>query len=169
MYTVKSFKDGYALIINEAKVYETEFLAESLEDGEGIALELNRPDMYQALADHRFSIETSGLALGDMQILTDRESQGQLNSAYVVLKNGLIPDTDWKAESGWGRLDLASLEPVAKAVAAHARACFRGERVVQESIDGAKTLAEILKVDVAGLFDLEYAAAYAAVMEPVVT
>lgn len=164
MYTVESFKDGYVLIVDQDANYATEFLAETLEEGEDIALGLNRPDMYKSLASHRFAVETNGLTLGDMQILTDRESQGQLNSAYVVLKNGLIPDTDWKAASGWGRLDLASLEPVAKAVAAHVRACFRGERVVQELIDAAKTLADILVVDVTGRFDQEYAAAYADVM-----
>lgn len=166
MYTVESFKNGYALIVDSDKNFATEFIADSLESGELIALGMNKPDMYQALADHRFSVEASGVEVAGVKIKTDRESQGLISRAFVSLTNDLVPDIDFKAVSAWERIDKANIQPVAKAVAAHVRACFRGERVVQELIEGADTLAEILAVDVTARFDQEYAAAYADVMQP---
>lgn len=165
MYLVDSFKDGYVLIVGSGG-YSTQFLAGSIDEGKVIALEMNRPEMRQQLADYRFQFETAnGLEIGEgVRVLTDRESQAQLGSAYAVLRDELIPDTDWKAATGWERVTLEQIKPIAKAVAAHVRGCFRGERVVQELIDGAKTLEEITAIDVNGRFVEEYNAAFAEVI-----
>lgn len=166
MYSVKSFSNGYALIVDEGKNYVTEFLVDTLSDGEDIALELNRPEMLQELADYRFNFEVAGLAVGDVKVKTDRESQGQITSAFVSLTNDLVPDVDFKAVNGWDTINKAQIQPVAKAVAAHSRGCFKGERKVAEQIKGASTLAEITAIDVQTAFDAVYQAAYAEVMQP---
>lgn len=133
------------------------------------AVETIKGDLQDALADYRFTFEVSGLELaGGLRVLTDRESQSQLSNAYVTLKNGLIPDTDWKAENGWQLVDLAQIEPIARAVAAHGRGCFRGERVVQGLITAAQTVQELEVINIQERFQSAYQAAYAEVMQPVI-
>lgn len=166
MYQVKSFADGQALIINTEQMYESYWLAESVESAEALAVGLNQPDLRAELASHRFDFETGGLRLPNgLQIRTDRESQAQLGNAYTILKGGLIPDTDWKALNGWQVVTLAEIEPIAKAVAAHVRGCFRGERAVEQMIDAATTLEDIRAIDITEQFYAHYQSAYMEVME----
>lgn len=165
MYRVDSYKDGYVLIV-DGGTYATEFLASSIQEGEIIALGMNRPEMLQQLAEYRFNFEVAGLDVGGVKVKTDRESQGQVCNAFVSLTNDLVPDVDFKAVNGWDTISKAQIQSVAKAVAAHSRGCFKGERKVTEQIEGARTLAEITAIDVQAAFDAVYQAAYAEVMTP---
>lgn len=129
------------------------------------AIETIKSELLVALADRRFLFEVSGLALADgLSVKTDRESQSQLSNAYVTLKNGLIPDTDWKGANGWQLVDLVQIEPIAKAVAAHGRGCFRGERRVQTVIQDAATIADLEAINIGELFEAAYQEAFAEVM-----
>lgn len=129
------------------------------------SLETVRFERLMDLATYRFGIEVGGLSLdGGVKILTDRESQSQLSNAYVTLKHGLIPDTDWKAANGWQLVELEQIEPIARAVAAHRRGCFRGERVVQGLLNEAQTIADLGGIDIRAKFQAAYQAAYSQVM-----
>lgn len=165
MYKLEWFDGEYAMITGPN--YRAESLAGSAAEAEAIAVGLSKPAMLDALAAYRFEFETGGLDLaGGLHILTDRESQAQLSSAFVTLQSGLVPDTDWKAANGWEVVTLEQITPIAKAVAAHVRGCFRGERTVQNAIMAASTLAAIDAVDIRGQFDAAYAEAFAEVMAP---
>ena len=131
------------------------------------SLETIKAELVAALAAYRFSREEGGLTLADgVHIATDRESKSQLNKTYVELKNGLIPDTDWKYTPDWQLRDLAQFEPIAKALAAHDRACFRGERLVQGMINNALGIPVLELFNIGNLFDAAYQEAYAEVMTP---
>lgn len=131
------------------------------------ALETIKAEMVAALAAYRFKCEEGGLTLADgVFIETDRQGKSQLNKTYVELKNGLIPDTDWKCTPDWQLRDLAQFELIAKAVAAHDRACFRGERLVQGLINGAADISALEVINMTTLFDAAYQEAYAEVMTP---
>lgn len=93
-----------------------------------------RAEKLAALAALRYQKEMAGIVVGGVMVRTDRESQAQLNGAYVSLKEGLIPDTPWKAANGWVPLAFADIAPVAQAVAAHVRACFANEKAHAEAI-----------------------------------
>ncbi|BBV94917.1 DUF4376 domain-containing protein [Pseudomonas monteilii] len=165
MYRVETVSEGYALIVND-EGYEASWLANTVAAAEQIAMELNRPEMLLALASFRYEFETGGLELpGGLRLLTDRESQGQLSSTYNDLKCGLIPDTDLKAANGWQVVDLAAMEPIARALAAHRRGCFRGESVLIAAINAASTLDMQKEIDIEADFKAVYQAAYAEVME----
>jgi len=128
------------------------------------ALETIQGELLAALADYRFKFEVGGLDVGDgLRILTDRESQSQLSNCFVDLKHGLVPDTDWKG-SQWKLVDLQQIEPIAKAVAAHRRGCFRGERRVQAVIQEAAIIADLEAINIAELFEAAYQEAFAEVM-----
>jgi len=97
--------------------------------------------LKKGLADLRWKAEVGGVTLpdGNTHIKTDRESQAALSSAYSSLKDGLIPDTPWKAAEGWMDVTFSQLKPIAQAVAHHVRACFDAEHRVEQQIDNADT------------------------------
>lgn len=130
-------------------------------------LETIQSEMLASLAAMRFTFEVEDLNLDSgLRVKTDRESQAQLNSAFVTLKTGLIPNTDWKGSNGWQLVDLEQIEPIARALAAHVRGCFRGERTVGTAITSATTMAQIEAIDIQAQFMAAYQAAVAEVMTP---
>lgn len=167
MYKLERFDSEGALVTNTEFLYNSTFIAETAADAEKIVVGLNQAVMLATLAAHRFAFEVAGLQLaGGMQVKTDRESQAQLNSAYVTVSGGLIPDTDWKGANGWQLVDLEEIKPIAKAVAAHGRGCFRGERLVQTAINEASSMDDIEAIDIPAMFASAYQDAYAEVMTP---
>ncbi|MCF4980755.1 DUF4376 domain-containing protein [Pseudomonas gessardii] len=167
MYVIESYVDGVATIVNDVENYRCPFRAETLEAAGAIVVSLNRPVLMVELAGYRLDFETRGLTTaGGLSIKTDRESQAQLNSAFTTLKYGLIPDTDWKGGNDWEVVNLDQIEPIAKLVAAHVRACFRGERLTQRAIAAAVTVEDIDSINIAKTFGAAYAVAFAEVMQP---
>ena len=59
---------------------------------------------------------------------------------------------------------METIAPIVKAVAAHRRSCFRGERLVQAAIDGAATIADIEAIDIQQHFATAYQQAFTEVM-----
>lgn len=105
--------------------------------------------LLSEVATKRWQVETGGIVVAGHLIATDRESQAQLNSVYVSLKNGLIADTAWKGTDGvFTLVTLADLEPVAQAVAAHVCACFSAEQIHNEAINALKTQEELDRYDI---------------------
>lgn len=101
------------------------------------------------VAATRWEVETGGITIDGAPIKTDRESQAQLTSAYTSLNGGLIADTQWKAADGsFTLVTLAELEPVAKAVAEHVRACFAAERLHNDAITLLQTQEELDAYDI---------------------
>lgn len=113
-------------------------------------LESWKAEIKATITAKRYSAEVSGVALPNgVKVKTDRESQSQLSAAYSSLKNGLIVDTDWKAEGGvFVKVGLADIEPIAKAVAEHVRACFAAEKSHLEAVDLIETFEDAEGYDV---------------------
>ncbi|GJA54981.1 hypothetical protein KAM348_24040 [Aeromonas caviae] len=124
------------------------------ESGHPIAIDPPQPvrtvtSLLAEIADKRWEVETGGITVAASQIKTDRESQSQLNIAYTSLKSGLIADTRWKDADGlFTNVTLAELEPIAKAVATHVRACFAAEESHNDAITLLKTQAELDAYDI---------------------
>lgn len=93
-------------------------------------------ELTQQASEHRYAVETGGITLqSGMQIKTDRESQAATSAVYSSLKDGLIPNTEWLSASGeWLTVTASELEPIAKAVAQHVRACRIAEKQHHELI-----------------------------------
>ncbi|WP_256805989.1 DUF4376 domain-containing protein [Pseudomonas kurunegalensis] len=167
MYFIHSFTDAGVMVSNTDMPYMSEFPAEDQAAAEAIVVELNQPALQDQLASYRFTFEVAGLELSDgLRVQTDRESQAQLFNSYNQLASGLIPDTDWKGWNGWQVANLAQLKPIAQAVAAHVRGCFRGEKAVSDAIQAAKTVAEVEAIDIIRQFQAAYQVAYDEVMVP---
>ena len=93
-----------------------------------------RRDTLAALADYRYQVETGGIEIDGQTILTDRESQAQLSSAYQSLTMPFVDSIDWKAADGWITVTEAELRPIAEAVAKHVQGSFTAERRAAESL-----------------------------------
>lgn len=167
MYVLENFSVDGALITNSSPPYRSVHSVKTIEEGEAIVLSLNIEDALVRLAKYRYDFEVSGLDVeGGSRVKTDRESQAQVSSAFVSLNFDLIPDTDFKAVDGWGKITKEQITPIAKAVAAHTRACFTSERAVQGLIEEAGSTAAILAIDIPAAFKNAYRAAYDEVMKP---
>lgn len=118
------------------------------------SLDYLREQMKTELATIRFVRETAGVTLPDgSKVLTDRESQAQVNSAYTTLRDGMVDTADFKGANGWVTVTLAEITPIAKAVAKHVQPCFTAERRVSEQqIDAAETLDALLAIDLEAAF-----------------
>lgn len=117
------------------------------------SLDYLRDQLKSALAAHRFELETGGVELPDgSRILTDRESQAQLTSAFQTLTQPFVEEIEWKAAGGWVTVTEAELRPIAQAVAQHVQACFKAERRVSEQIDAAKDAEALYGLDIASAF-----------------
>lgn len=118
------------------------------------SLDYLRDQLKSALAAHRFEIETGGVELPDgSRILTDRESQAQLTSAFQTLTQPFVEEIEWKAAGGWVTVTEAELRPIAQAVAQHVQGCFKAERQVSEQIDAAEDDEALYKIDIADAFE----------------
>lgn len=166
MYRFVSFSDGYVRVTHTETPYDCSFMASSEAEGIALVISMNADLLTTRLSAIRYEREVGGIQIGGLRVLTDTTSQAKLTSAVVTLENNLVPDVDWKAVNGWSRVTMDTIRPVAKAVAAHSRACFRGERVVQEAIAAATTIEATEAIDVGRLFDKAYAEAFAEVMSP---
>lgn len=100
------------------------------------------------LAAYRFQVETGGLSIKGMSILTDRESQAQLTSAYISLKFGLKDSIDWKGTNGWSSLKLAEIEPIAQLVLHHVQNSFTMEKIHSEAINNLTSVEEVNAYDI---------------------
>lgn len=167
MYKLKSYsKEDGALIINESIMYRAYLLAGSDAEAVALVVGLNQQALQQQLAVHRFAFETAGIEVNGASIKTDRESQSLICNAFVSLTSDLVPDVDFKAVSDWLLIDKALIKPVARAVAAHSRGCFKGEKAVEKLIKAAATVADIEAIDIPSAFSVAYQSAYDEVMQP---
>lgn len=134
------------------------YLGAKAEEPAVVAARLHRlrQEHIQALADYRFKIETSGVTTDEgMVILTDRESQAQLNGAYNTLREGLGEVVDWKSATGWIRVSLDDILPVAREVFIHVQSCFTAERRVTEALEAITDEATLRDFDVIQAFNTE--------------
>lgn len=117
-------------------------------------LDTIKEELTAELAAHRYEVETGGVTLPDgSRILTDRESQAQLTSAYQSLSMPFVESIEWKAAEGWVTVTEAELRPIAQAVAQHVQGCFKAERIVSEQIAAAENAEALYGIDVAGALE----------------
>lgn len=167
MYELKSFADGLALVENKDLLFLSYIRAADEQEAETKVVDFNKAAMIEQLASHRFDVEVAGIELSDgLRVQTDRESQAQLNITYTHLKFGIVPDTAWKGGNGWQLVNLEQIEPIVRAVAAHERGCFLGEKQLLDAINSAVSLADIKNISISAMFDTAYQEAVAEVMAP---
>lgn len=101
------------------------------------------------ISNLRYKIETGGILVNGISIKTDRESQFQITSIYLAMKNGLITSTiDFKNSTGWANLNFEDLETIANQVCAHVQKCFSNEKVLSEKVLSLKSKSAVENFDI---------------------
>jgi len=113
-----------------------------------IPIETVREKKIKELAQKRWEVETSGIDLGDSTILTDRESQAQISSAYAAAKNGLLTSLNFKSANGWIVLTSEQMIYIGEAVYTHVQNCFNKEKEHYDNIMNLQTSLEIVEYNI---------------------
>lgn len=127
--------------IHPNKVVATYTVSKRDLEAEAAEAERQKQSDLAALSAYRYEVETGGLTLPDgTRVLTDRESQAQLSSAYQSLAQPFVEAIDWKADGGWVTVTESELRPIAEAVARHVQACFTAERRIETKIQADESV-----------------------------
>jgi len=102
-------------------------------------------DLYAYAASKRYSVETSGIVINDMRVMTDRASQSLITGAYNYVQANPGVTVKFKTAAGFVELTALQMTAIANAVGAHVQASFAAESEVNgRIISGAiTTKAEI--------------------------
>lgn len=93
----------------------------------------------EKLAAHRYQIETSGITIGEIPVLTDRDSQSMISKAWAG--NQISPkDRRFKTPEGFVTLTPEFLETIAVAVDNHVQKCFDTEDDVLVKMENTQDL-----------------------------
>lgn len=95
-------------------------------------------------SERRYDYEVGGTSVGGLAVRTDRFTVDRIYQARVLAKEDAAFTTDWKLGDGtFLTLDAPTIIAIGDAVTAHLRDAFTKEKVVNESIDAATTIAEL--------------------------
>ncbi|WP_286203133.1 DUF4376 domain-containing protein [Rhizobium lusitanum] len=102
-------------------------------------------DLYAYAATKRYTIETGGIVINGMSVMTDRASQSLITGAYNYVDANPDITVQFKTTAGFVELTATQVKAVANAVAAHVQASFAAEGAIDQQIiaDTITTTAEI--------------------------
>lgn len=96
----------------------------------------------------RWEVETGGITLSGMRVLTGTEDQNRITSVVANARRAGIETVDFKASSGWVKVSIDAVEAIATAIAVHVQASFSSERAHHEAIDALTDLAAVAAYDI---------------------
>lgn len=96
----------------------------------------------------RWEVETGGITLNGMRVLTGTEDQNRITSVVANARRAGIEEVDFKADSGWVKVSIGTVEAIATAIAVHVQASFSAERAHHEAIDALPDLAAVAAYDI---------------------
>lgn len=132
------------------------YLSDIVDDTEVVEnrFKVERDRKKADLERYRYQVETSGTELDDgTPILTSREAQAQLTSAYMTLYMEFTDTVDWKSPDGWVQVDRTTLEPIAQTSGRYVQRCFSAER--QVAVDDLDAMTD--DIDALREFDIKQA------------
>lgn len=97
-------------------------------------------DLYAYAASKRYAVETGGIVLNGMRVMTDRASQSLITGAYNYVQANPEITVKFKTSGGFVELTATQMTAIANAVGAHVQAAFAAEgEINQEIIAGTIT------------------------------
>ena len=99
------------------------------------------------LSKLRFEKEVSGISVSGISVKTDRESQSQLATAVLTIKERFANSINWKGDNGWVNLNQTQILHISKMVSQYVQGCFNVEQMHYEKINNARSVEEINSYD----------------------
>ncbi|WP_267550090.1 DUF4376 domain-containing protein [Rhizobium rhizogenes] len=91
-------------------------------------------DLYAYAATKRYAVETAGVVIDGMRVMTDRASQSLITGAYNYVQANPDVFVKFKTASGFVDLTATQMTAIANAVGAHVQASFVAEGEVNKQI-----------------------------------
>lgn len=91
-------------------------------------------DLYAYAAIKRYAVETGGVVIDGMHVMTDRQSQSLITGAYNYVQANPDVTVKFKTAAGFVELTAAQMTAIANAVGAHVQASFAAEGEVDKQI-----------------------------------
>ena len=106
-------------------------------------------DLYAYAASKRYAVETGGIVLNGMRVMTDRASQSLITGAYNYVQANPDITVKFKTSGGFVELTAAQMTAIANAVGAHVQAAFAAEGEINQQII-AGTITTPAEIDAFG-------------------
>ncbi|SCB51856.1 DUF4376 domain-containing protein [Rhizobium lusitanum] len=103
-------------------------------------------DLYAYAAIKRYAVETGGVVIDGMRVMTDRQSQSLITGAYNYVQANPEVTVKFKTAAGFVELTAAQMTAIANAVGAHVQASFAAEGEVDKQII-AGTITTTTEID----------------------
>ena len=103
-------------------------------------------DLYAYAATKRYAVETGGIVIDTMRVMTDRQSQSLITGAYNYVQANPEVTVKFKTAAGFVELTAAQMTAIANAVGAHVQASFAAEGEVDKQII-AGTITTTTEID----------------------
>ena len=103
-------------------------------------------DLYAYAAIKRYAVETGGIVIDGMRVMTDRQSQSLITGAYNYVQANPDVTVKFKTAAGFVELTAAQMTAIANAVGAHVQASFAAEGEVDKQII-AGTITTAAEID----------------------
>lgn len=87
-----------------------------------------------ALARHRYKVETGGITVNGLTVLTDDRSKLMINGALAAATQNPSFTTKWKTPTGFVTVNATQIAGIATAVSAHVAKCFDAEATVAAEV-----------------------------------
>lgn len=97
-------------------------------------------------ASKRYAIETGGIVVDGVQVMTDRQSQALISGAYNYVQQNPDATVKFKTAAGFVELTATQMTLIANAVGAHVQAAFAAEGTIVAEI-AAGSVAAISEID----------------------
>lgn len=91
------------------------------------ALQVRIAQLEASAAARRWEVETGGIVINGMRLLTKVEDQNRITSAVVNAERANIEEVSFIAVDGPVRLSLDELRGIAIAITQHVQACFNAQ------------------------------------------
>ena len=111
----------------------------------GWSPELVPVDLHAYAATKRYAVETGGVVIDGMSVMTDRQSQSLITGAYSYVQANPGVMVKFKTANGFVEVTAVQMTAIANAVGAHVQASFAAEDEIDKQIIGGTitTTAEI--------------------------
>lgn len=103
-----------------------------------------KEQLKEKVTEYRWVVETSGVNVNGIELLTDTEDQDRVSNAVV---SSLEP-IDFKTPLGWTTIDQAGIKQIVQVIGLHVQQCSSAERRHHDAIDLLGSKEELESYDI---------------------
>lgn len=105
-------------------------------------------EMKAKVTEKRWMVESSGLTFPNgVSVKTSKDDQDRILSVIVNSERNGIDEIDFKAESGWTKINIFALKELAKELTFFIQHCFKTEKYHHNYIDSLDSISDIYEYD----------------------